>query len=56
MKRKEAKEQGLKVFQGNPCKLGHDGIRYVSTGSCVVCQKEATKQRRVKNVGTMDEV
>ena len=26
-----------KTFMGNPCKRGHDGLRYESTGGCVHC-------------------
>ena len=25
------------TYQGNPCKRGHSGMRYVSTGNCVEC-------------------
>lgn len=31
-------------FQGNPCKRGHDGKRYVADGSCVVCTIESAKK------------
>lgn len=25
------------IYQGTPCKRGHDGRRYSSTGTCVTC-------------------
>lgn len=28
-----------KTFQGSPCRYGHRGLRYVSTGACVTCAK-----------------
>lgn len=30
-----------KRYQGAPCKKGHTGLRYTSTGSCVDCQQAA---------------
>lgn len=36
-------------FMGSPCKYGHDGLRYRSTGSCVHCALVAgAKQRKIK--------
>ena len=32
-----AREAGISKFQGRPCKHGHDGLRYSSTGNCVEC-------------------
>ena len=26
-------------FQGNPCKFGHPGLRYRSSGACVECMR-----------------
>lgn len=36
--RQSAREAGAKRYQGAPCKAGHDGARYTSTGACVTCQ------------------
>lgn len=38
MDRATAEALGLKVFRtGEPCKKGHRGFRYVSTGNCIDC-------------------
>jgi hypothetical protein len=42
-----ARESGLRKYQGNPCTHGHDGLRYVASGQCVVCVNEHN-ERRVK--------
>jgi hypothetical protein len=31
---------GFLYFQGNPCRYGHEGKRYTSTGACVACYAE----------------
>lgn len=44
------------TFMGNPCKHGHDGLRYESTGSCVHCAllyAAKQKQDRKKPLGVM---
>lgn len=28
------------TYQGKPCKYGHSGVRYISNGNCIDCQKE----------------
>ena len=33
-------------YQGNPCRRGHSGIRWVKGGACVECQKLTDAQRR----------
>lgn len=36
--RGSARELGFNVFRtGKPCRYGHTGFRYVSTGGCIVC-------------------
>ena len=43
-----AKTQGLTQFQGNPCKRGHSGLRYVSDGGCVFCSiQQATHWKSI---------
>ena len=38
--RDEAHRRGLTVYRtGKPCKRGHTGLRYVSTGACAECYK-----------------
>lgn len=40
MDREQARELGFKVFRtGRPCRRGHRGYRYVSTGGCIECKK-----------------
>lgn len=43
-----AKAQGLKVYVGNACKKGHDGLRYVNNNSCVQCMSERQKTPQAK--------
>ena len=39
--KQDADEFGFKVYRtGNPCRKGHNGWRYVSTGNCIDCIKE----------------
>jgi hypothetical protein len=37
-------ERGEK-YQGKPCKRGHPGTRYRSSGGCVDCSREDTAKR-----------
>ena len=41
IKTAQSREDGYKIgvprYWGNPCKHGHHGVRFVSTGSCVSC-------------------
>ena len=40
MKRVDALAVGLRCYEtGKPCKAGHVGPRYTSTGHCVECQR-----------------
>src|SRR5260221_9439554 len=34
---------GHKVYQGRPCKFGHDGMRRARTGACVTCEHRYSK-------------
>jgi len=45
--RLEAAEAGSLVFSGNPCKRGHDGIRYTRSGACVHCIAESNEKLRL---------
>lgn len=47
-----AVEGGFKVYAGSPCKWGHDGRRYSSSGVCVECVKISRKMRKVKGETT----
>lgn len=40
-----ARAAGKRKFAGSPCKRGHDGARYSSTGHCVDCMKLYNKLR-----------
>lgn len=55
IKRKAAFDLGRKrYYTGRPCVNGHTMERYVSTGVCVGCTRQASKQfARVKNGATM---
>lgn len=33
-------------FQGKPCGYGHAGVRYRSSGGCVLCLQIASAKRR----------
>src|SRR5574337_1027423 len=35
--REAARVSGKSKYDGNPCKHGHSGLRYTSTGGCVEC-------------------
>lgn len=37
-----------KMFMGNPCARGHDGVRYRCNGSCVACTLEAPARRKAE--------
>lgn len=37
-----------RYYQGTPCRLGHSGRRYKSTGACVDCQATHGKAQRAK--------
>lgn len=34
------------TYQGNPCRRGHSGIRYIKGGACTDCQKLTDTARR----------
>jgi hypothetical protein len=36
-----------RYYQGTPCKNGHEGRRYESTGGCVDCALAAAKKRYI---------
>lgn len=49
--KREAMACGLQFFKGGPCKKGHAGWRYVSTGACRECvadQSAVKKKLKVK--------
>ena len=35
-----------RTFNGSPCAKGHSGLRYTSTGGCVVCSKDSASERQ----------
>lgn len=37
LERQEALESGKRHYAGLPCRYGHKGLRYTSTGACVDC-------------------
>ncbi len=44
----KAKQNGEKYFYGNPCKYGHDGLRYSNRRSaCVHCSRETAKSKYI---------
>lgn len=47
--RQEAIEQGLLKYDSTkPCSKGHIGLRYVLSGTCVVCTGEASKRSKAR--------
>jgi Protein of unknown function (DUF3102) len=44
----EAVKRELKTYDGEPCKYGHSGKRFVKGGKCVECNVERTKKFREK--------
>lgn len=47
MTRAEANAAGkVRYFTGEPCRAGHLAERYVTTGSCVMCQRAASERFR----------
>jgi hypothetical protein len=54
--RKDAKEQGLKVYYtGKPCKNGHFSERYASSTTCVDCSKAWAKSHKNERAEYMKE-
>jgi hypothetical protein len=47
--KREALESSAIVYQGKPCKRGHSGARYVSTGACVACMAGAYRGHSVSS-------
>lgn len=48
--RKEAMERGLpRFFTAKPCKRGHISQRYTKYNGCCACQKQKTREWRIKN-------
>lgn len=43
--RDAALEAGYLFFAGKPCRYGHAGKRYTSTGACVECYKGRAVER-----------
>jgi hypothetical protein len=39
---------GMYFFTGEPCRRGHVADRYVATGGCVACNREAVRFARCK--------
>jgi len=50
-KRAQAKANGDKFFQLDPCVNGHTCMRYTSSGACVECAKAANNERRKDKLG-----
>lgn len=46
--RAEARQAGLKLYLGRPCKHNHDPIRYTSTGGCQTCSQIRDKSDYMK--------
>jgi len=46
----EAIAEGAKIYQGKPCKRGHDGIRYVKSSSCAQCMSDHQKTGHAKAI------
>ena len=46
--RAEARQAGLKLYLGRPCKQGHQPIRHTRTALCVECYKASQRTRALK--------
>ena len=46
--REQAHQGGWQKYQGNPCKRGHDGVRFSSTGQCVACMDARNSTHTVR--------
>ena len=44
--RAQARALGEKIFQGVPCRRGHDGVRYTCSRNCVECLRDADRAKR----------
>ena len=54
IKMREAKEQGLKVYQSaSQCKHCNGVERYVSTRSCVSCTKAKNQERKAREINRL---
>lgn len=51
--RAAAADAGERTFQGAPCKRGHSGLRWVSTGGCVECTRAAADKVRLATSSQM---
>ena len=45
--REEAHQRGQSKYRGSPCKHGHDGERFSSTGQCVMCMEVRNRAHTV---------
>lgn len=39
------RREPVEFYKGQPCLHGHNGVRYVSTGDCVRCKREDSRNR-----------
>lgn len=37
-------------FHGNPCRNGHVGVRYRTSGGCMECSQDASDRRRQEKI------
>lgn len=47
--RQEAIERGLKFYKGNPCRRGHNGVRWLYNGMCVLCNADHLRSQISKD-------
>lgn len=47
--RAEARQLGLKIYLGPPCRYGHSGIRRTNTANCSECLRDRNRQWSKKN-------
>ena len=43
---KIAERAGIKKYVGEPCHLGHNGLRITASGLCVTCHRELSNKSR----------
>lgn len=46
--REDALRGGITRYQGEPCRHGHDGVRYALSGQCVQCALGHSKNQHLR--------
>lgn len=52
-RREQARARGESRFMGNPCRRGHDGLRFVRSRACVQCRfdiENTPEYKKIKSI------